>query len=492
MSFLTHAASMVGYTYVNKETTLYQLHPVMRALAHLPATEKLELFEEINRKKVERLDSSHTFDDAHIVTGDIILYQAASAAALRTEKLATVDAWLTQERNHVRVTFEYEGAATVTEGATAGPEAFTLRMHLYASHARVLEKIARYLGCVTPADILLRDTRGEKPLSRYETMHDMLLEAEGKHLFFDVKYMTAAQIRCLMQAALTQHIDEELLCNVCGKPLVDPIVHACGAMSCRNCTTKRKLCGRCGNDFSITSVQQTVPQCVLRHLGLVEEPCSICGRLFPRAQLPLHTAQCPRECPCGCGFRVPPRETRHIAVCPLRKMRCDACGALCTRTQFLTVHQLRCRHPCPNRCGSMTTGASQAAHDEMCPMKPVPCPGCNMTVPGSVLMLGKSHCSPCRLGCGAMVVAGNESVHEQRACDATEVCCPAADLSCTWRGTRRDLAEHAAACRYVAMRLALQPLLEDGTRGSAQLAQAEAENATLRARLQVLEHEDAC
>ena len=136
-----------------------------------------------------------------------------------------------------------------------------------------------------------------------------------------------------------------LLCVVCCRPLVDPLVHGpCGNMACRNCIPQCQKCPHCHGDRLQCELVPVAVRLVLAQLAGLKVHCPTCQAAVLRTALPEHVQNCPVECPRGCGVQVSPAEAAgHERECGAILASCGAfaCPALLPRRD-LEQHRQQC------------------------------------------------------------------------------------------------------------------------------------------------------
>ncbi|KAH3723349.1 hypothetical protein Pelo_17948 [Pelomyxa schiedti] len=220
------------------------------------------------------------------------------------------------------------------------------------------------------------------------------------------------------QYVYEQEVDDLLLCFICKKALVDPVVHegGCGEMACRGClpipdhggTARCPMChkqqqqqnredkregegerereregrvkaeedeGRGGDVLASASGSWVVaPRVIITKLNSLLVACPSCRKSVRRMDVIDHYNHCPTECPNGCGELVAPSylET-HNKTCLLDTVRCNQCLVSITR-RSLPDHKMYCPIECPQGCGQRIAPKDQSAHNTLCPDAMVPCP----------------------------------------------------------------------------------------------------------------------
>ncbi|EFC37928.1 predicted protein [Naegleria gruberi] len=80
-------------------------------------------------------------------------------------------------------------------------------------------------------------------------------------------------------------IDENLLCQICNLPLVNPLTHAaCGMMYCFKCIELTENCPTCGGE-SLKSTAIPAPKSITNMLSKLKVSCEECGSVMCRGEL---------------------------------------------------------------------------------------------------------------------------------------------------------------------------------------------------------------
>ncbi|KAH3744438.1 hypothetical protein Pelo_14174 [Pelomyxa schiedti] len=471
----------VGSLYLDPLDSLKSTSPKLRQLVGLPTDADLTFYEEITPTNIEVLDANKNFKQAELVSGDVIVYQSKT---LKTHKLASAYDWYMHANNHVTVKFVYDAEDSPPTATVDTALSFSLKMHIFASKARVLEKVAKKLGEINPESLLLRDKKKEKPLGRYETLQDMLLGADGKVIFFEVVGFTEVKLKTLMLQKAA--IDEDLMCPACKKPHSTPMTHTCGALVCNSCL--KEICPVCKVSITRDSIVRA-PAVVERRLSAFHISCPICSMNISLRDLEVHRNECFIDCPSGCSLPVlVHNQSEHQSICAMSAVTCATCGVVVRRGHKITHHSRRCISPCANAgCSQNVVPNGQSKHDIDCAFKTVPCPQCGMPITTSMLNKKTPHCQLCT-ACGLMVEISSMARHASQLCAATEVPCDSADtMPCTWRGPRGKLQDHTRGCIYNGLKHVLSPVAAREAKAKAMLAAAEQENLALKARIAELQ-----
>ncbi len=127
-------------------------------------------------------------------------------------------------------------------------------------------------------------------------------------------------------------IDENLVCKVCSKPPLDPVVESLsGRLACR---------ATCHNKDDPSQEPQKI---VLNLLDALTVVCKSCKTQVKRSSFQLHINECPLMCPYGCGETIT-RATHigHSDVCVKHVVSCPAFDLGCPFLRLkndTTVHQ---------------------------------------------------------------------------------------------------------------------------------------------------------
>jgi uncharacterized protein YjbI with pentapeptide repeats len=149
-------------------------------------------------------------------------------------------------------------------------------------------------------------------------------------------------------------VDEDLLCKICLKPLVNPVAGTCGHAYCEECIHEAIYgeegeCPACGVDLDKRELQP-VAGIVKNLLGKIPVYCpnksSGCTHVGHRIDLPKHVESCERT-PCagradGCPVQSNPAVLAvHTETCQYVKVACQYDGAMIPR-QHMARHLQQC------------------------------------------------------------------------------------------------------------------------------------------------------
>ncbi|KAK3612435.1 hypothetical protein CHS0354_032045 [Potamilus streckersoni] len=150
-------------------------------------------------------------------------------------------------------------------------------------------------------------------------------------------------------------VDDDLICGLCRKVLLDPITAGCSHIFCRSCVAKKFLsgatkvrCPSCSSNLG-QECKQTTVEFKLKLLSLNVRCSHGCGASFSLADLPEHAQICPyapETCPNrakGCKKNVRRCDLKkHLEECDYRTVECEACGFMTVYCELFT-HQSRVR-----------------------------------------------------------------------------------------------------------------------------------------------------
>jgi len=127
-------------------------------------------------------------------------------------------------------------------------------------------------------------------------------------------------------------IDENLICEICARPFIDPIEHVmCGHTFCRLCAKGLRKCPQCRGETDENSMRPVISRALLRPLGELRVECPTCKEHVVRSELISHVQKCPTDCPFGCNDKVVPADyVEHEKKCPVKVLACPAADLNCT------------------------------------------------------------------------------------------------------------------------------------------------------------------
>jgi len=169
-------------------------------------------------------------------------------------------------------------------------------------------------------------------------------------------------------------IDENLICEICARPFIDPIEHVmCGHTFCLLCVQGQRKCPQCRKETDENSMRPVISRALLRPLGELRVKCSTCKKYFARTELAKHVQKCPTDCPFGCNDKVMPEDyVEHEKKCPGKVLACPAADLNCTWNgprRELEAHLNGC---IPNQLGTIIRGLqeqSQQAQNQIRQLK---------------------------------------------------------------------------------------------------------------------------
>eukprot|EP00697_Spironema_sp_BW2_P014429 gnl/Spiro4/4860_TR2425_c0_g2_i1.p1 gnl/Spiro4/4860_TR2425_c0_g2~~gnl/Spiro4/4860_TR2425_c0_g2_i1.p1 ORF type:complete len:370 (-),score=78.55 gnl/Spiro4/4860_TR2425_c0_g2_i1:119-1228(-) len=272
------------------------------------------------------------------------------------------------------------------------------------------------------------------------------------------------------------HHDEDLVCQLCMSPFVNPLTCPGCQQSCCASHTPLTNCPFCRESWTVRP-PVLPPRALLNLLDrfLVRCPNSSCergrgGAPLQRGDLPSHLQQCTVPCAHSCGELVAPRDVEtHNASCAAFVLTCESPG--CTHRApraAMPAHQAECPTAvvlCPHGCSYRGPRFNAAGHDAVCPSAVIACP----------------------IGCSLRLARGDVCSHSA-SCPEKVVVCASADVGCPYSAARKLLQEHELICvfhkdrRLILLERALalqQQALEAAQRriATAEQAQATAEQA---------------
>ena len=203
---------------------------------------------------------------------------------------------------------------------------------------------------------------------------------------------------------------EDFMCSVCLNVHVNPVQTECGHRFC-------KLC--------IGSVIKNTKKCPLDNLPLKES--------------------------CIYVDRCAEKEINNLKV---RCIRGD-CGHVCT-VEKADEHECAFEDTkCV--CGEWVIRSELSTHEEECRMRKVKCQHCDELIEYWFMEEHIGNCDmvpvDCPFLCGEKTTLRNLENHEKSECLEAEHDCPCKDEGCTFRGKRKDIAEHVQNEVYEHIRL---------------------------------------
>lgn len=201
---------------------------------------------------------------------------------------------------------------------------------------------------------------------------------------------------CFGRGDFLSPVESELLCNVCGGVMDDPMQLPCGHDCGLNCITSQ----RCG-----------VPDC---NAGASDaQPIRVAAKLIAKLSI-----RCGRHCGWeGCCGDVKAHK------CPLEVVLCNF------------------------KCGASFPRGEVASHSLVCPLRVEACSYCFQQIRAQDAPLHESKCLLVPItctNCAATVRRKDLEVHAASTCPAVIVACPFAEFGCTNWSARSELENHVS------------------------------------------------